>query len=179
MTILEKPALRTLQSSPPLGTIEHISYFAEQSKSFRGRKLSKLFEFLYQHNVAESLAYFIAQNETPKRNSPELHRSLDTRDLHDYQTGPIIDAEFHYDPFQDDRYVFLAGRRWPKSKRSYSLKMFLSNDLEMDGARPPEAHVTGGLYPVQTFRTFARPEYNEDRPAVFLNILRVAASGLE
>ena len=163
----------------PLGSIEHIVHIAEASKSFRARKLSKFYDFLMEHQVAESIAYFIAQNETPKRGTSERHRSLDTRDLHGYQTGPIVDAEFHYDPVQDERYVFLAGRRWPKSQRHYSMKMFMRDDLELDTSRPPEAYVAGGIYPVKTFRTFAYPEYKEDRPAVFLNVLRTATNGLE
>ena len=162
-----------------LGTIEHILYFAEASKSFKGRKLSKLYEFLGENCVAESLAYFVSQNETPKRSTPEIHRSLDTRDLHGYQAGPVVDAEFHYDPFQEDRYVFLAGRRSPNARRSYSLKMYMKDDLELDTQIPPEAYVGGGRYPGKTFRTFAYPEYKEDKPAVFLDILRTAAAGLE
>lgn len=175
----EAPPIEQPRLWPQLGSLEHILYFAQVSKSLKPKNVEELYAALSEYNVAESWAYFIAQNETPKRGTPTYNRSLDVRDLHGYKPGPIIDAEFHYELPQDKRYVFIAGRRWPKSQRAYSLRMFLGNDLELDSSRHPEAFVTGGRYPSRTFRTYAHPEYKENNPSVFLDILRLAASGLE
>lgn len=164
---------------PPLGSIEHLIQFAEASKSFRARKLEKLFEFLSEHRIAESIAYFIAQNDTPTRGRDDRTRQLDTRTLPYYKSGPVVHGEFHYNPWDDDNYVFLAGRRWRNSKRGYSLRMYLQDDLELDLSKPPEAHVSGGRYGSRTFRTYAFKEYREDRPAVLLDVLRTAANGLQ
>ncbi|MBX4197338.1 hypothetical protein KW801_02140 [Candidatus Saccharibacteria bacterium] len=179
MATLELTPNYTAKRWPQLGSLEHILYFAQLSKNLKPKSLDELYMALSEHHVAESWAYFIAQNETPKRGTPEHNRSLDVRDLHGYKPGPIIDAEFHYEPVEDKRYIFAAGRRWPKAKRAYNLRMFLRDDLELDTQKPPEAYIHGGPYPDKTFRTFAYPEYKEDQPAVFLDILRTAASGLE
>lgn len=163
---------------PPLGSVDHLIQFAEASKSFRARKVEKLYEFLSEHRVAESIAYFIAQNDTPRRGREDRTKVLDTRTLPYYKSGPIVHGEFHYDPWNDDNYVFLSGRQWRNSKRGYNLRMYLEDDLELDLENPPEAYVGGGRYATKTFRTYALPEYKEDRPAVFLDVLRMAANGL-
>lgn len=169
----------------PLGSLENILHFAQLSKCLKPKTVGELYEFLSEHHVAESWAYFIAQNETPKRGGSDRNIFLDTRDLHGYERGPIIDAEFNYDPVGDNNYVFMYGRPSARTRTtSYHLRMYMKDDLELDVARPLEAHEHRGnpqnkAYRKKVFRTQAYPEYGENKPAVFLSVLRTAASGLE
>ena len=170
---------------PPLGTVEHLRHFEKASHRYKDSRLEKLYAFLSEHRIAESIAYFISDNDTPMRGQSPLRRSIDTRRLPGYRGGPIVHAEFYYNWDKEERYVFLSGKREKEDLRQYTAKLHLRNDLELDTKRPPEAHALGGPYPNKTFRIpgYANPErfleYDESNPIIFLQVLGAATLGLQ
>src|SRR5438270_5569364 len=164
MSVVSPGGFEMMHSAPQLGSVEHIKCSAELLAELDLRTTHELQAFLLMYNVPESLAYYIFQNQTPK--PPGIDRSktaaLDTRDLPGYRkTSPIFSAEFQFDPFNDNNYVYIYGRPLPFESTPYNYAYTMRIQLENshEPALPIEARLFRGhagqvgVYESYTFRT--------------------------
>lgn len=177
-----------ITGAPQLGSIEHIKQAAETLESLSLRSPDELLHYLAIYSVPESLAYFIFQNQTPKRWESGKTVTMDTREVYNYNPSAVqIDGRYHYDPYQDNNSVFLYVRPLPKDEpvynQAYQVRFSLKNNLYP--SLPVEAlayrgDIGGeGVIDPRIFRSQASSSYGENEVAVFVDVMQKVAQGLE
>lgn len=174
----------SLPGAPPLGTVEHIQATANIIRNLDIGSVEELQDILTDYWVPDSIGHFISLNQTHKKGQSERPIKLDTRDRFGYSAGPVLDAEYNYDPRKDNSYIFIFGRPYPAQDYSFLMRMYLDSGHNIDRRMPLEAHIyhngpnAAGHYSY-LYRSQAKPEYGEDSIWVFANVLNQVAESFD
>jgi hypothetical protein len=174
----------SLPGAPPIGSVEHIQASAETLRNMNIAGVAQLQDFLTDYWVPDSIGHFISLNQTHKKGRPDIPIKLDTRDRFGYSAGPVLDAEYNFDPVQGNSYIFVFGRPYPAQDYSFLMRMYLDQSHNIDRRMPLEAHIYHGERDASDrytylYRSQAKPEYGEDSAWVFANVLGQVAESFD
>jgi hypothetical protein len=174
----------SLAGAPPIGSVEHIQACAEAARNTSFASVAELQDFLNDYWVPDSIGHFISLNQTHKKGQPHTPIKLDTRDRFGYSSGPVLDAEYQYDPGQDNSYIFVFGKPYPAQDYNFLMRMYLDKAHNIDRRMPLEAHIYHGKrsepgHYSYLYRSQAGPEYGEDESWVFANVLNQVAESFD